>query len=57
MGTVRFAGVIYVLHAFQKKSKRGVVTPRREIALVEQRLKRAREDYEQWTASTKTKSR
>lgn len=49
--TVRFGGVVYVLHAFQKKSKRGIATPKHEIALIEQRLKRAREDYEQWRAS------
>lgn len=55
--TVRFAGVVYVLHAFQKKSKSGVATPRREIALVEQRLKRAGEDHSQWLASRKTTSR
>jgi len=53
--TVRFAGVVYVLHAFQKKSKRGVATPRHEIELIEQRLKRAREDYERWLASAKTR--
>jgi phage-related protein len=52
--TVRFADVVYVLHAFQKKSKSGISTPRREIALIEQRLKRAREDYEQWQAQTNT---
>jgi len=46
--TVRFAGVVYVLHAFQKKSKRGSATPRQEIALIRQRLQRAREDYAQW---------
>jgi predicted XRE-type DNA-binding protein len=28
--TVRFAGVIYVLHAFQKKSKKGIETPKRD---------------------------
>lgn len=32
--TVRVAGVIYVLHAFQKKSKRGVETPKREIEII-----------------------
>lgn len=26
--TVRFAGVIYLLHAFQKKSKKGIATPK-----------------------------
>ena len=46
--TVRFAGVVYVLHAFQKKSKRGSATLRQEIALIRQRLQRAREDYAQW---------
>jgi phage-related protein len=55
--TVRLAGAVYVLHAFQKKSKRGIATPRHEIVLIEQRLKRAKEDYDQWLASKKTKSR
>jgi phage-related protein len=53
--TVRLAGVVYVLHAFQKKSKSGIATPRHEIALMGQRLKRAEEDYDQWLASMKTK--
>src|SRR6202165_4327733 len=47
--TVRFAGAIYVLHAFQKKSKRGIATPKTELDLIKQRLKRAREDYERWS--------
>lgn len=46
--TVRFAAAVYVLHAFQKKSKRGVATPKVELERVGQRLQRAREDYEQW---------
>lgn len=46
--TVRFAGLVYVLHAFQKKSKHGVATPRHEIDLIGRRLKRAKEDYRQW---------
>ncbi len=41
--TVRFAERVYVLHVFQKKSKRGVATPQSEIELVRQRLKRAAE--------------
>jgi phage-related protein len=53
--TVRFAGVVYVLHAFQKKSKRGIATPRQELALIEQRLRRAREDYEQWQSEQRQK--
>jgi phage-related protein len=35
---VRFPRAIYVLHVFQKKSKRGIATPKREIDLVKRRL-------------------
>lgn len=55
--TVRFAKVVYVLHAFQKKSKRGIATPKAELDLIEQRLKRAREDYTQWIRDEKPTSR
>ena len=44
--TVRFEEVAYVLHAFQKKSPRGVRTARGDIDLVERRLKAAQQDYE-----------
>ncbi len=44
--TVRFGGAVYVLHAFQKKSKRGSQTPRRDLDLVRKRLQRAEEDHE-----------
>ena len=47
--TVRFAKAVYVLHAFQKKSKRGIGTPRLEMNRIAQRLKTAREDYAQWS--------
>ena len=43
--TVKFADVIYVLHAFQKKSKKGIATPQREINLIKARLKRAEDHY------------
>ena len=43
--TVRFAGVVYVLHAFQKKSKKGIETPKRDIEIVRTRLKFAEADY------------
>ena len=39
--TLRFADAVYVLHAFQKKSKTGRETPRREMELIEQRLREA----------------
>jgi len=49
--TVRFEGRIYVLHAFQKKSKRGITTPKREIDLLRERLRWAEKDYESWRKS------
>ncbi len=55
--TVRFAGAVYVLHAFQKKSKRGIATPKAELDLIGERLKRAREDYARWSRSEKPTSR
>ena len=36
--TVRFRDAIYVLHAFQKKSKKGVATPQPDIELIQRRL-------------------
>jgi len=44
--TVRFAKIVYVLHAFQKKSPSGIKTPRRDAELVSQRLKPVQQDYE-----------
>jgi len=43
--TVKFAGVIYVLHAFQKKSKKGAKTDKRDIDLIKTRLKIAEQHY------------
>jgi len=39
--TVKIKGVIYVLHAFQKKSKKGIATPQAELAKIKRRLKEA----------------
>ena len=44
--TVRFAGVVYVLHAFQKKSRKGIETPKRDIEIVRTRLKLAEAHYQ-----------
>ena len=49
--TVRFAGAVYVLHAFQKKSKRGIKTPQKELNLIRERLKRAELEYANWSKS------
>jgi phage-related protein len=47
--TVKFANAIYVLHAFQKKSKEGIKTPAEDMALIEKRLKVAQADYQTQT--------
>ncbi len=43
--TVKLAGVVYVLHAFQKKSKQGIATPKQDVELIKTRLRRAKEHY------------
>ena len=43
--TVRFAGVVYVLRAFQKKSKAGIATQKSEIETIKMRLRAAEADY------------
>lgn len=43
--TIRFADAVYVLHAFQKKSKKGIATPKTEIDLVRARIKVAETHY------------
>lgn len=40
---VKLGERIYMLHAFQKKSKRGIKTPKKEIDLIKRRLKRAQQ--------------
>lgn len=44
--TVRFKEVVYVLHAFQKKSPKGIRTAQVDVDLVERRLKVAQQDHE-----------
>jgi phage-related protein len=43
--TVRFKDCVYVLRAFQKKSKHGIATPQREIDLIKGRLKWAEQSH------------
>jgi phage-related protein len=43
--TVRFAEVVYVLHAFQKKARSGIATPQHEIELIKSRLRDAGTHY------------
>ena len=44
--TIKFEGAVYVLHAFQKKSKKGIATGKADLKLIEARLKAAASDYE-----------
>ena len=46
--TLRFPRRVYVLHAFQKKSKKVIKTPKAEIELIKSRLKRAAEEHAVW---------
>ena len=43
--TIKFAGAVYVLHCFQKKSHQGIATSKPDIALIKARLKLAAVDY------------
>jgi phage-related protein len=53
--TVKFAGVVYVLHAFQKKSKSGSKTPPEEIEKVKARLKEAEKHHAKWAKKQQEK--
>ena len=43
--TVRFKDAVYVLQAFQKKSKRGIKTPKHDMEVIRERLKSAEAHY------------
>ena len=45
--TARYEEVIFVIHVFQKKSKKGKKTPQQEVDLIEKRLKWANQIYEE----------
>ena len=49
--TAKFGGFIYVLHAFQKKSKSGIATPAKDIAVIKRRLKEAAEHHRDATTA------
>jgi len=44
--TVRFVQAVYVLHAFKKKAKKGIKTPKQDVDLITKRLKAAQQHYE-----------
>jgi len=51
--TVRLAHWIYVLHCFQKKSTKGIETPKADIDLIKSRLKDAEADHAAWSKQAK----
>ena len=46
--TVQLARAVYVLHAFQKKSKKGIATPKPVMDQIHNRLKLARDHHVEW---------
>ena len=46
--TVKFAGWVYVLHCFQKKSRKGIETPKADMDLIRDRFKAAKKDFDAW---------
>jgi phage-related protein len=50
---MRFKEVVYMLHAFQKKSPKGIRTVQLDVDLVKRRLKIAQQDYEARYGKTK----
>lgn len=55
--TLELKEFVFVLHAFQKKSKSGIATPKQEIDLVHSRLKDARFWYKKFTEERKDGSK
>jgi phage-related protein len=51
--TVRLARAVYVLHAFQKKSKKGIETSQRDLDMIRQRLRDAEEADGEMTSGGK----
>ncbi|MDP6831875.1 MAG: type II toxin-antitoxin system RelE/ParE family toxin [Alphaproteobacteria bacterium] len=45
--TVRFKEAVYVLHAFQKKARKGIKTAKQDVDLISRRLKAAQAHYEE----------
>jgi phage-related protein len=44
--TVRFGNAVYVLHCFQKKSHKGIATPKQDLELIQERLRLAQQHSE-----------
>jgi phage-related protein len=46
--TVKYSDVVIILHAFQKKSKKGIETPKQDKELIHSRIKLAEVVYREW---------
>ena len=55
--TVRLGSAVYVLHAFQKKSKTGIETPKHTVDLIEERLRQAQRLHHEEFGSKREKGR
>ncbi len=53
--TVRLGDRVYALHAFQKKSKQGIATPKKELDLIRRRLQDAEQIHKEWIESRTAK--
>ena len=53
--TVRFPEAVFVLHCFQKKSKRGIETPREHVEIIRTRLRIAEQTVEEWRDEKKAR--
>jgi phage-related protein len=53
--TVKFTGAVYVLDAFQKKSKKGIKTPQPAIERIKSRLRAAKEHHQTWQSQREKK--
>ena len=55
MYSVQFEEIVYVLHAFQKKSKTGIKTTKQDVDLLEKRLQAAQQKHKEWLTSQQPK--
>jgi phage-related protein len=55
VNTVKYVGAVYILDAFQKKSKKGVKTPPGDIERIKKRLKAAEEHHKAEQAARQEK--
>lgn len=53
--TIKLDPFVYVLHCFEKKAKSGIATPKRELDLIRQRLREAKEEYREYQRSHNAK--